>query len=87
MLRSEFIKKVAERTEETQTIVKTILEGIEEETEYLVSVEDFVPFKFGRIGGKTKPARKARNPKTGESVNVPEKKGIIYLKPTSKMKK
>lgn len=87
MLRNDFIKKVAERTGESQVDVRNILEGIEDETIHLVEIEDYAPFSFGRVGGKTKEARVARNPKTGAKVDVPEKRGVIYFKASSKMKK
>ena len=87
MLRNDFIKNVAERCGEPQTDVRKILEAIEDETIHLVEVEDYAPFSFGKIGGKTKEARVARNPKTGAKVDVPEKRGVIYFKASSKMKK
>ena len=87
MLRNDFIKNVAERSGEPQVDVKKILEAIEDETMHLVDVEDYAPFAFGRIGGKTKEARIARNPKTGAKVEVPEKRGVVYFKASSKMKK
>lgn len=87
MLRNDFIKNVAERCGEPQTDVRKILEAIEDETIHLVEIEDYAPFTFGKLGGKTKEARTARNPKTGEKVNVPEKRGVVYFKASSKMKK
>lgn len=87
MLRNDFIKNVAERSGESQVDVKNILEAIEDETMHLVDIEDYAPFAFGRIGGKTKEARIARNPKTGAKVEVPEKRGVVYFKASSKMKK
>ena len=87
MLRNDFIKAVSERCGEPQVDVKKILEAIEEETIHLVEIEDCAPFSFGKIGGKTKESRIARNPKTGEKVEVPEKRGVIYFKASSKMKK
>ena len=87
MLRNDFIKNVAERSGEPQVDVKKILEAIEDETMHLVDIEDYAPFAFGKIGGKTKDARIARNPKTGAKVEVPEKRGVVYFKASSKMKK
>lgn len=87
MLRNDFIKNVSERCGEPQVDVKKILEAIEDETIHLVEIEDYAPFSFGKIGGKTKEARTARNPKTGAKVDVPEKRGVVYFKASSKMKK
>lgn len=87
MLRNDFIKNVAERSGESQIDIRKILEAIEDETIHLVEIEDYAPFSFGRVGGKSKEARIARNPKTGAKVEVPEKRGVVYFKASSKMKK
>jgi nucleoid DNA-binding protein len=49
-------------------------------------MEEEVPFKFGKIGGKTVPARNGVNPKTGEKIKIEEKKGYPYFKASSRAK-
>ena len=86
MRRDEFISKVAEATQDVCGVefkkkdVKTLLEAIELVTVDTVKKEDYVPFSFGKIGGKTRAAREGRNPLTGESISIPEKKGQPYAK-------
>lgn len=86
MKRAEFIKNVAERMNGTQTNVSAVLEAIEEEVFYAMSVEEEVPFKFGKIGGKTVPAREGKNPKTGETIQIAEKRGYPYFKASARSK-
>ena len=86
MKRAEFIKNVAERLNGTQTNVSAVLEAIEEEVFHAMSVEEEVPFKFGKIGGKTVPSRDGKNPKTGETIKIAEKKGYPYFKASARAK-
>lgn len=87
MKRTEFIERVANRMEKsTKANVSAVLEAIEEEVFYAMSVEDEVPFKFGKIGGKTVASREARNPQTGKTIKVPEKRGYPYFKASARAK-
>ena len=87
MKREDFIKNVAQRIEKgTQTGVKTVLEAIEDEVFYQINLEEEVPFKFGKIGGKRVPARMGKNPKTGASIKIAEKRGYPYFKASNKAK-
>lgn len=87
MKREEFIKNVAKRIDKgTQAGVKVVLEAIEDEVLYAMSIEDEVPFKFGKVGGKTVPAREGKNPRTGESIKIAEKRGYPYFKASNKAK-
>lgn len=69
------IKKV---TEVRKAFEETILE--------IIATEDFINLEFGKIGGKTRAPRNARNPKTGETFMTEEKKGQPYYKPNMKSK-
>lgn len=81
MTRSELIEMVSERLEgftlkQTEIIVGTIFDSVKE----ALSRGEKVELRgFGNFRLKTRRPRKARNPKTGESVNVPGKK-VIYFK-------
>lgn len=87
MKREDFIRAVQDRAEGfNMADIKTILDAIEETTFYAIKVEDEIPFKFGKIGGKTVPARDGRNPKTGETVKIAEKKGYPYFKASARAK-
>lgn len=80
MTRSDFIKEVAEKMNCTRNDAQTMIETVEGITMAAIKAEDFVPFAFAKIGGKTKPARMVRNPKTGEKFLNPEKSGQPYAK-------
>lgn len=95
MRRDEFITKMAGELNngdireglklnkaETKKII-TILEDTIVET---IKNNDYVPFSFGKIGGKTRAAKTCRNPQTGETMEVPEKKGYPYAKFSSTIK-
>jgi integration host factor subunit beta len=81
MTKSALIEKIAERVEgltkkQTELVVETIFESIKETLAEggKVEIRGFGNFKL-----RSRKARKARNPKTGESVDVPPKK-VPYFK-------
>lgn len=78
MTKIEFVKKIAEKADCTQAVAASMLDAIGEVTLDAMGENDYVPFAFGKIGGKTVAAREARNPKTGEKVHVPEKSGYPF---------
>lgn len=86
MKREDFIKRIADRADATQVEVQRFLDAVEEETFYAISMEEEVPFKFGKIGGKTVPARNGVNPKTGEKIKIEEKRGYPYFKASTRAK-
>ncbi len=81
MTRSVLIEKVAEKVEgltrkQTEIVVETVFESIKEA---LRRGEKIEIRGFGNFRLKHRRPRKARNPKTGESVEVPSKK-VLYFK-------
>ena len=86
MKRDEFVSAVAERVKFTKKDVAEVLKGIEEEVEHVVAIEDSFKFKFGTIGGKTREASECRNPKTGEKIKVPAKRGYPVFKISKTLK-
>ena len=81
MTKSVLIEKIAEKLEglskkQTEVIVETIFESVKE----ALSKGGKVEIRgFGNFRLRSRKARKARNPKTGESVEVPPKK-VPYFK-------
>lgn len=80
MTRSALIEKVAERVDgltlkQTEIVVETVFESIKEA---LKKGEKIEIRGFGNFRLKERQPRKARNPKTGESVDVPQKKAIRF---------
>lgn len=81
MTKSVLIEKVAEKVEgltrnQTEIVVDTVFESIKKA---LMSGEKIEIRGFGNFRLKSRKPRKARNPKTGESVEVPGKK-VLYFK-------
>jgi integration host factor subunit beta len=80
MTRSALIEKVAERVDgltlkQTEIVVETVFESIKDA---LTRGEKIEIRGFGNFRLKERQPRKARNPKTGESVDVPQKKAIRF---------
>lgn len=81
MTKSVLIEKVAEKVEgltrnQTEIVVDTVFESIKKS---LMTGEKIEIRGFGNFRLKSRKPRKARNPKTGESVDVPGKK-VLYFK-------
>ena len=81
MTKSVLIEKIAAKVEgltkkQTELVVETIFDSIKEALAKggKVEIRGFGNFKL-----RSRKARKARNPKTGESVDVPPKK-VPYFK-------
>lgn len=74
MKSAEYIKKVAEHGGFTQKDVRAVLKAAGE-VAYASAVEDDVPIFNGlTLYTKITPARIGRNPLTGESIEIPEKR-------------
>ena len=81
MTKSVLIEKVTEKVEgltknQTEIVVETVFESIKKA---LINGEKIEIRGFGNFRLKTRNPRKARNPKTGETVEVPGKK-VLYFK-------
>ena len=81
MTKSVLIEKVTEKVEgltknQTEIVVETVFESIKKA---LIQGEKIEIRGFGNFRLKTRNPRKARNPKTGETVEVPGKK-VLYFK-------
>ncbi len=76
MTKSVLIEKISERVgsltrRQTEIVVDTVFDSIKEA---LVKGEKIEIRGFGNFKPKNRRPRKARNPKTGEKVDVPAKK-------------
>ncbi len=81
MTKSVLIEKVAEKVEgltrnQTEIVVDTVFDSIKKA---LMNGQKIEIRGFGNFRLKTRNPRKARNPKTGESVEVPGQK-VLYFK-------
>lgn len=86
MTKKELIKFVADSTEntvkDTTEIVDTFIDYIRHS---LVQHEDVVIHGFGRFDTKLRESRTARNPRTGETIEVPAKYAVTF-KPVGALK-
>lgn len=80
MIRSELVDKIAaENPHLYQRDVERIVETIFEEIIEAMAAGDRVELRgFGSFSVKKRDARRGRNPRTGESVNVEEKSVPFY---------
>lgn len=81
MTRSVLVDKVSEKVEgltrkQTEIVMETVFDSIKEALQRGEKIEIR---GFGNFRLKTRNPRKARNPKTGESVYVPAKK-VLHFK-------
>jgi integration host factor subunit beta len=81
MTKSVLIEKVSERVgsltkKQTEIVVETVFDSIKDS---LIRGEKIEIRGFGNFKLKTRKPRTARNPKTGEKVNVPEKR-VLHFK-------
>ena len=86
MTKKEIVKFVADSTEntvkDTTEIVDTFIDYVKHS---LAQHEDVVIHGFGKFSTKLRDARTARNPATGETIEVPAKYALSF-KPTSALK-
>jgi integration host factor subunit beta len=79
MTKKDIAKKIAEAVDLPQLsvseIVQMLFDGI---TEILVDEGRIELRNFGVFEVKTRKPRKARNPRTGETVMVPERKSVTF---------
>ncbi len=87
MTKKEIVIKIAEETELKQVDVKRIVQGtLDHIVEALTRLETVELRNFGIFKVKSRRSRVGRNPKTGQTVPIPEKR-IVSFKPGMVMKK
>ncbi|MBX3460990.1 MAG: integration host factor subunit beta [Planctomycetes bacterium] len=84
--KKELVLRIAEKTHQKQTITRDIIQMfIDDVITELARGNRLELRDFGVFEVKVRKARKARNPKTGAEVRVPEKR-VVTIKPGKKMK-
>lgn len=84
--KKELVLRIAEKTHQKQTVTRDIIQlFIDEVINELAKGNRLELRDFGVFEVKIRKARKARNPKTGKEVRVPEKR-VVTIKPGKKMK-
>ncbi|MCA8916139.1 MAG: integration host factor subunit beta [Planctomycetes bacterium] len=84
--KKELVLRIAENTQQKQTVTRDIIQlFIDEVINELARGNRLELRDFGVFEVKIRKSRKARNPKTGAEVRVPEKR-VVTIKPGKKMK-
>ncbi len=79
MKRKEFVKKIAQSAQQSPIVVQKILrEFVKVLAEALKNGEKITISGLGQFKVKPTKAKLARNPKTGEPVQLPERKKISF---------
>lgn len=78
MDKKELIQTIAERISITKTSKSQIKAVLESLTKLIHSQHEVMLRGVGKFKWKTKAARMARNPKTGEKIEVPEKTVLTF---------
>ena len=85
MTKKEIVKQIADRIEETQLKTKEIVQlTFEAIVDTLIKDRRIELRNFGVFEVKQRKARKARNPRTGQRVDVPPK-NVVTFKPGKEM--
>ena len=79
MTKKDIIKSIADRIGLTQVQTRQVVQGTFDAIIDTLAREGKIQLRnFGVFEVKTRKARKARNPKTGEEVSVPEKRVVVF---------
>ena len=74
MTKNDFVKAVAEKVDFSQKNVKLLLSAIQDVV-YENAINDEVPLIDGiKVTSAIRAARTGRNPSTGETISIPEKR-------------
>jgi len=84
--KADLVEKVAEKTGLTRTDVAVVVDGLLDTIKSSMEEGNNIELRgFGTFKIKTRKARKARNPRTGEEVPVPDRKVPVF-KPSNEFK-
>jgi len=86
MTKADIVENIAEKTGLTKTDTSLVVEGIIETLKEAMISGDSVEIRgFGTFKIKKRAARRARNPRTGEPVDIPAKY-VPAFKPSRELK-
>ena len=86
MTKSDLVERVAEKLDVTKKEAEAIVNVVFGSIVDAIKREEKVELRgFGCFKVKTKRARKGRNPRTGEEIDIPPKR-VPYFKPGKDMK-
>lgn len=77
--KKELVERIAEQTQATRTVVKTIVQSFLDEIVSELGKNNRLEFReFGVFETRTRQARTGQNPKTLEPVQVPAKRTVKF---------
>lgn len=86
MTKADLVEKIAEKTGLTRTDVSVVVDGFLDAVRNSMKEGKNIEIRgFGTFKIKSRKARKARNPRTGEEVPVPDRKVPVF-KPSNEFK-
>ncbi len=86
MTKSDLVERIAEKLDVTKKEAEAIVNVVFGSIVDAIKREEKVELRgFGCFKVKTKRARKGRNPRTGEEIDIPPKR-VPYFKPGKDMK-
>lgn len=86
MTKADIVEQIAAKTGLTKTDTALVVEGVLEALKDALITGNTVEIRgFGTFKIKKRAARRARNPRTGEPVNIPEK-FVPTFKPSRELK-
>ena len=86
MTKADLVEKVAEKTGLTRTDVAVVVDGFLDAIKASMEQGNNIEIRgFGTFKIKQRKARKARNPRTGDEVPVPNRKVPVF-KPSNEFK-
>jgi len=79
MTKIEIVRAISEKLNTTQLMTKDIVQNVFDCLAETLITEGRIELRnFGVFEVKTRAARKARNPRTGDEVSVKEKKVVVF---------
>lgn len=82
--KSELVDKMAEAHETTKTVASSILDTVfETMSEALQKGDEVFVHGFGKFEITHRPARKGRNPKTGDPIDIKASKSVRFQPATA----
>jgi len=87
MTKADVVARIATQTGLTKTDVHVVVEGFLDSVKYALKKNDPLEIRgFGTFHVIERASRKARNPRTGDEVIIPERKQPVF-KPSRDLKK
>ena len=86
MTKADVIARIASQTGLTKTDVREVVEGFLDSVRYSLKKDDPLEIRgFGTFSVVSRAPRKARNPRTGDEVQIPARKQPVF-KPSRELK-